>query len=298
MRRAFPRQAQVLTDGVKALGKDAQVTLCPMTNRKQAKAAHRGHGGQFLTLGVVQVDDGCAIGRQDAGKERGFGGEIGVEGLVIIQVVLGEIRETGSAQAHAVHAALVKTVGGRLHRGMGDAGGGGLGQDGMQGDGVGGGVGRGPLPRAFDAGGADVDGGVAKQGPDLAAEGRDRGLAVGAGDGDHGFGLGAEPEGRGRGQRLARVFCHNQRHVRGGKGIGGKPGACSIGQNGGGTGLQGGGDIAGTMDGSSGHRGKEKARADRPAVKGQAGQNRIATGPGGQAKSGQVLGPGTWVGHR
>ena len=71
--------------------------------------------------------------------------------------------------------------------------------------------GRGRRPGALDPGGADVDRRMAQRRPDLAGEGRDRGLAVGAGDRDHRLGLRAEPQRRRTGQRRARVFGHDQR---------------------------------------------------------------------------------------
>ena len=276
---AFIGQPQVLAAGIEPLGDDPQIRIGGVADADDALAFVMGNLGQLRALGVVQVDHCHALGRQNPGEQAGFGGEIGREGFVIIEVVLGEIGETGGVEAHAVQAALVKTVRGGLNRGVGDTGLGSVGQHGVQGDRVGRGVGTGRLPRALDPGGADVDRGMAQLHPDLAAEGRGRGFAVGAGDSYHGGGLVAEPQGCGAGEGLARVLRHHKgcggcREARGGE-----AGADSVGQDGCGTVGEGGGNIGRAMAGSAGQGCEQEARADRAAVSGEAGQDRVAACP-------------------
>ena len=113
-----------------------------------------------------------------------------LDGRMVVHVVAAEIGEGAGREPDAVEPPLVEAVARRLHRGMGDAGIGKLGEQLVQLDRIG----RGELTVVVaagrhDAGGADAGRRVSRLLPDLAGEGGDRGLAAGAGDGDHGFRL-------------------------------------------------------------------------------------------------------------
>ena len=141
----------------------------------------------------IGVDDGGPARRQQLGEQAQLGGEIGLHGRVIVEVVAAEIGEGGGLQPHAVEPVLVEAVRGGLEGQVRDALGRQLGQRLVQRDGIG----RGE--RAVDAAvgldeadGAERGGLAAERGEDLAREVGNRGLAAGAGDGDDGLGLRAD----------------------------------------------------------------------------------------------------------
>ena len=191
--RALPVKPQVLTLGVKALAQNAQIAALAMANRDQALPACHRDIGDIDAARIVHIDHGGAIFGQNPIKQRGFGGEIGVKGVVIVQMVLGKVGEPRRAQAHPVQTALVQPVRRGLHRGMGHAIGGGKCQHLVQGDRVGRGMRRGRAPGAFHPGGANVDRRLAQRHPDLPRKGRDRGFAIGARHRNHRRRLRAKP---------------------------------------------------------------------------------------------------------
>ena len=70
---------------------------------------------------VVEVDDRRAALRQHAVEQPELGREIGLEVGVVVEVVAGEVGEARRREPHAVEPALVEPVAGCLHRRMGDA---------------------------------------------------------------------------------------------------------------------------------------------------------------------------------
>ncbi len=140
--------------------------------------------------------------RQKLGEETKLLREIILEARVIIQMIARDIGEGAGGERHAVDAALLQAVARGFEREMGDAVVGKRGENAMQLDRVGRGVLEhlGPA-RAHDADRAETGRLVSLRRPELAQEGRDRGLAVRAGDGDRGFGLATEEP---RGDRARR----------------------------------------------------------------------------------------------
>ncbi len=121
---------------------------------------------------IVHVDDSRAVLGQDLRKQPGLGVEIGLEGLVIIQMVLREIGKAGSLQDHTVQTALVQPVRGGLHRSVGNAVLRRKVQSAVQSDRLGGGVMELGGPGPFNTRGAKVHGLQLQLGPDLAHKSR------------------------------------------------------------------------------------------------------------------------------
>ena len=130
-------------------------------------------------------------------------------------MILRQVGETGRDQTHGLQPSLVQPVGRCLHRGMGHACGGHIGQQAVKGNGFGRGVGRRGVERALDAGGADVGSGDPHRLPDLACEAGDAGLAVRPRHRDHGPRLRSGHQGGGKGQGGARILDHDRRRTRG-----------------------------------------------------------------------------------
>ena len=99
---------------------------CPVPMVRTLQAAVQRELGDVGAMRAVQVDHRHAVIGQEPGEKARLGGEIGLHRVVIIQVVLRQVGEARRLQAHAFKPALVEAVGRGLHRGMGDAGGGGL----------------------------------------------------------------------------------------------------------------------------------------------------------------------------
>ncbi len=111
--------------------------------------------------------------------------------------------------------------------------------------------------------------------PDLAGEGRDRGLAVGAGDGGDGGGLGRVEARRHQREAAARVGVGDHPHRRRaglqrgeGGGVGDQHGGSALGH-----GLV---DEAGAVGAAAGKGREEKAGLNRARIRGEAGDLRIA----------------------
>mgnify|MGYP002652867485 CR=1 FL=1 len=167
----------------------------------------------FLSAQAAEAGLEVEVLDEKALEKQGFGGEVIVEVLMIIQMVLAEIGETTGLQPDPVQTALVQPVRARLHRGMGDARRCGLGQNPVQRQRIGGRMGEARVEVALDPHRAKADRLMAQFLPDLAGKGRDRGLARGPGDPDHGFRLRRVPQGRSPGQCGARVLGHDQRGI-------------------------------------------------------------------------------------
>ena len=107
---AFPRKAQILAAGVKALAKDAQIGRFVRADADHVLPPPARNRRHFDAARVVKVDDRRAILGQNPGKKPGLGGEIGGEALVVVQMILGEIGERRRLQPHPVKAALFQPV--------------------------------------------------------------------------------------------------------------------------------------------------------------------------------------------
>mmetsp|Transcript_29188 Transcript_29188/g.56396 ORF Transcript_29188/g.56396 Transcript_29188/m.56396 type:complete len:238 (-) Transcript_29188:1179-1892(-) len=150
-------KADVLAGAVKALRSQVQVAAVA-ANGDDILSPCGGDGRHVDAPRVVDVDHGCTVLGQDPGKEARLGVEISLERLVIVQVILGKVREPSRFEGDSVQATLVETVGRGLHRGMGDAIGARFGEDAVQRDRLGRGVGQGGGPFALHPSGAKVDG--------------------------------------------------------------------------------------------------------------------------------------------
>ena len=252
-----------------------------MAHGDQPLAARHGNRRHIGPTRIIHVDHSGAVIAQNPVKQRGFGGEIGLKRLVIIQMVLGEIGEPRRDQPHAVHAALIQPVGRSLHRGMGDAFERGGGQHLVQGDGVGRGVGRRCGPRPFNPGGANVDGGMAQQRPDLAGKAGHGCFSVGAGDRHHDLRLRAKPQGRSPRQGGTGIISYDQGCGCISQHVSRKLCARRIGQDRHSPQFQCGPYIVGPMRHRSRQGGEQKPGHNLAAVNGDPRQHRIAPAPRG-----------------
>ncbi len=95
--------------------------LAAASDGEDAAAGILGSGDGAVGPIGVGVDDGRAVLGQQLGEEAQLGGEVGLDGRMIIEVVASKIGEGGGLEAHAVEAVLVEAVGGRLEGKVGDA---------------------------------------------------------------------------------------------------------------------------------------------------------------------------------
>ena len=282
MRPPHHREPQILPRRVIALAQDAQHRGLSGADGGQGQAAIGRDVGHLAAALAVDVDDGSGAVLQHAVEQKGLGREIFVKARVVIQVILAEIGEGPGLDPHPVQAALIQSVAGGLHRGMGDARGDRLGQDAVQGQRIGGGMGKLRLVIALDPHRAQADRLVAQRLPDLAGEAGHAGLAAGAGDGHDMVGLIGEPQRRGAGQGCARILGHDQRPVPARQDVGGDLGALTVGQDGGGLHAQRVLDEFAAMDGRS-RQGREQVPGlDRAAVDGQPRDPRVTPTGGAQ----------------
>ena len=163
---AVPGEQQLLAVGVEALADQAQVAALGAAGGQQALAAGLGDAADAGAVRVVEVDDGGGALREDALEEAELGPEVGLEVRVVVEVVAADVGEAGGGEVDAVEAELVEAVRGGLHRRVGDALVGELGEQAVQGDRLGGGVAEPGRDRALDADGAEVDGGLAERLPE------------------------------------------------------------------------------------------------------------------------------------
>ncbi len=96
---------------------------------------------QTLGVGIMRIENGYARGRVLGAVEEEFlGGEILLHGLVIVEVVAGEVGEDGDVEWAVRHAALVESVAGDLRDELGCAAGDAFGHELEKISGLGGGV--------------------------------------------------------------------------------------------------------------------------------------------------------------
>ena len=72
-------------------------------------------------IAIVDADHRGAAGRDQVGEQPQLGGEIGLDGRMIIEMIARQIGEGAGGDAHAVEPVLVEPVRGRLQRQMRDA---------------------------------------------------------------------------------------------------------------------------------------------------------------------------------
>ncbi len=106
---APPGEPQILPRGIKPLARQPQIpAVAPHGDHRTApRLCNRGH---FNTFGVVNIDHRCAFFWQHPRKQPGLGVKIGLECLVIIQMVLREIGKSRRLKGHTVKTALVQPV--------------------------------------------------------------------------------------------------------------------------------------------------------------------------------------------
>ena len=177
-----------------------------LADRHDLEAAFLGGLDHLPGIAIVDIDHRRAVRRDQLLEQAQLGGEIGFDGLMIIEMIARQIGEGAGGDAHAVEPMLVEAVRRSFQRQMGDALAGQLIERAVQFDRIG----RGEravffAPRRDHADGADAGGVKPERGPDLPREGGDRGLAAGAGDRGDGAGLAREKFRRRQGQRAARV---------------------------------------------------------------------------------------------
>ncbi len=192
---------------------------------------------------------------------------------MIVEVVLGQVEETGGGQGHGVQTPLVDAVRRRLHAEVRHASAGEVGEVGRDIGGVRSGQARRQQLLAArvraerHAERAHARGSVAQAVEDLPAEGGDGGLAVGAGDGDHRARLSAVEGAGGQGVGAANVP---------GRGDGnGQFGVSFARQDGGGAGVDRRPDEGPSVDLGPRQGGEQIARPDLPAVGGDARDDRV-----------------------
>ena len=262
---------------------DQREIAAPLAHRHHAQTRHdrgRGEGGIGVGIGV---QDGGAAARQQGLEQPHLGGAIVLHRAVIVEVILGQVGEGGGLQSDPIQPALVDAVGRGLQRDVGHVL---TGQFGHQAGGLGGvgagqaGAGQGVGLVALlthDAQGAHAGGLMPDAGPQLAAEGGDRGLAVGAGHGHAGLGLGAVEAPRGDGVGAAHIAGRDQDRGCGFGRVGG-------GQDGDGALGQGLGNEGAAVGGRSRQGDEQGAGRDLAAVGGDAGDDGI----GGHVAAQQV----------
>ncbi len=135
-------------------------------------------------IAIVDIDDCRAVRRDQIVEQAPLGGEIGLDGRMIIEMIARQIGEGAGGDAHAVKPVLIESVRRCFQRQMRDALARQLIERAVQVDRIG----RGQRTVGFalgrhNADGADTGGRQTERFPDLAREGGDRCLAAGAGDG-------------------------------------------------------------------------------------------------------------------
>ncbi len=84
---------------------------CP----SRAEGGDRDPGGAGKAAAPLVVDRHYGLAGARRREELGLGGEVVIHGAVQVQVVLGQVGETGDVEQHAVHALVGDGVGGNLH---------------------------------------------------------------------------------------------------------------------------------------------------------------------------------------
>ena len=156
---------------------------------------------------IVGEDDGWRTLAEKIAEQPHLGAVIVLDVGVVVEVIAPEIGEAARRQLHPVQPVLVEAVARRLHRRMGDAAIGKLGEQSVQRHRIR----RRQRPvftaaRRYHAGRPDARGGISGVFPNLAQEGSDRRLAAGSGHRCHGRGLAAEKQRGGLRKRQAGIL--------------------------------------------------------------------------------------------
>ncbi len=164
--------------------------LAVAPDRDELEPPRLGDAGHARSRFAVDIHHGAGAARQQLGEQAKLLREIILEARVVVQMIARDIGEGAGRERDAVDAALLQAVARGFEREMGDAVLGKRGEDRVQLDRVG----RGVLEhlgaaRADDADRAEACRVESLPRPELAHEGGNRGLAVGAGDGDRGLRL-------------------------------------------------------------------------------------------------------------
>ncbi len=165
----------------------------------------------------IGVQDRRAVMGQQVAKQPQLGREIGLVGLVIVEVVARQVGEGRCREPHAVKAMLVEAMGRCFQRQVVQAGARQISQCLVEGDRIG----RGQARAAIEAVGIEAKRAhtgrlVAQMRPDLACEAYHRRLAVGAGHANHGAWLVVVKAGRELGQAQAGILIGDELGVLGG----------------------------------------------------------------------------------
>ena len=108
----------------------------PTVSTRRPRAS-RGRDHCARALGPSALTTAVPSARQQLGEQPQLGGEIGLDGRVIVEMIAAEVGEGGGLQPHAVEPVLVEAVRGGFEGQVRDALGGQLRQRLVQGDGVG-----------------------------------------------------------------------------------------------------------------------------------------------------------------
>ena len=102
-------EPQVLPRRIEALAGQMQITaVAPHGDHLAAAGAC--DGDHIDPLGIINIDHRRAVLGQHPREQSGLGVEIGVEGLVVVEMVLGKIREPRRFERHAIQPPLVQPV--------------------------------------------------------------------------------------------------------------------------------------------------------------------------------------------
>ena len=185
MADAVALDSQLLAEAVAALADKTQV-LALEADGEDGKAVRARHRDDIRRLLGIGVDDGRRAGRQEIAEQPHLGVEIVGEARVVVEMVAGDVGEAAGGELDAVETMLDEPVARRFERQVGDVIGAlERGENGVKLDRIGGGVRQDlAVVRSDDADGTEARGSETHGRPDLADEGSDRRLAVGAGDGD------------------------------------------------------------------------------------------------------------------
>ena len=151
---------------------------------------------------MVDIDDGRGAAVEQRLEQPQLGGEVGLEGLMIIEMIAGDVGEAARRNAQAVEPELIEAVRRRFDGQMGDSLAGECVDRTMQLDRIRCGQRAVNLAaRRDDTDGADAGRAKTQRAPNLPRKRRDRRFAAGAGDGGDGFGLARIKFRRGQRQR-------------------------------------------------------------------------------------------------
>ena len=117
---ALEQEVHRLREALRPDGFDPQIPAASPDRADRPSCAF-GRGDHPLGIGAVGIDDRRAARRQQIGEQAQLGREILLDARVVVEMVAAEIGEARRGDPHAVEAALLDPVGGRLHGELGDA---------------------------------------------------------------------------------------------------------------------------------------------------------------------------------